>query len=411
MHVDNDACNVQAGGGYEPIFALCSKSDICMRQIIIKLSVCLIFVMLGGYTLFAQQQDAFTCFNAQEIHFPLSANDFSKNQILQNEQKVNALYYLYKDKYSFWYKFIADEDITIQFSVAPGNSEDKYRAVAFKYGNSDFCDRLINDNLQPINLSREPMFSKDDIILFRNTIEAAAGDTFYVSVLSLNRDDCGHFLYMEAGGEKLSIHAIHSPCYNFVYLDNPDFNTSKMDAENTELNLSFDNDSVAEPDTASIKTQDTKTGFEALETVEVQSKEEGFVSVGDKLVLNKVYFYNNTYALKPDADIELNQLVDFLKGNPSVELEIQGHTANNTDEIIPDPNFKGQGKEWNFKGSAFELSEARAKAVVKYLIENGISKKRLEAVGYGDTQKRVVDAKTFEEFEKNMRVEALVVKE
>ena len=107
----------------------------------------------------------------------------------------------------------------------------------------------------------------------------------------------------------------------------------------------------------------------------------------------------------------MDQLVQFLEMNPTVEVEIQGHTANNTEDIRPDPNFKGQGKEWNFKGSALKLSEYRADAVMAYLIEKGVSKKRLVSKGYGDSKKRVKDAKTFEEFEKNMRVEAVVTKQ
>jgi outer membrane protein OmpA-like peptidoglycan-associated protein len=58
-----------------------------------------------------------------------------------------------------------------------------------------------------------------------------------------------------------------------------------------------------------------------------------------------------------------------------------------------------------------KLSEKRAEAVLDYLVEKGINKKRLSAKGYGDTKKRVPEAKTFEEFEMNMRVEAVVTKE
>ncbi len=353
----------------------------------------------------AQDNNPFTCFNAQEIHFPLDKNDFAKSQILLKENKVNALYYLYQDKYSFWYKFIADEDITIEFSVAPSNLNDRYRAVPFKYEGGNFCEKLINENLQPMDIERLPIFNPDGSVLYKNTIQALKGDTFYISVLSLNADDCGHFLYMEAAGESLSMHAVHRPCYNFVFLDVPDFRAAKMVAADVTLDLDFGKEE--EPEVV----PEADSEFEALNTIEVQSKEEGFVSVGDKLVLNQVFFYTNTYALKPEADVELDQLVAFLQGNPTVEIEIQGHTANDTENITPDPNFKGQGKEWNFKGSAFELSEERAEVVKEYLISKGINKKRLKAAGYGDTQKRIPDASTFEEFEKNMRVEALIIKE
>ena len=370
------------------------------------------FVYLIGFLLLApfikaQSEEPLTCFNAQEIVFPLENNDFSRSQILLNKQKVNALYYLYNDKYSFWYKFIALKAIKIEFSVSASNASDRYRAVAFKYGKSDFCDRLINDNLQPIRLDRVPIFNPDGSIIYKNTLEAAAGDTFYISVLSLNREDCGHFLYMEAEGKALSVNAIHKPCYDFIYLDVPDFLAAKKVAVDVQIDLDFDEDTAERPD----DTIKADTGFAALSTIEVQSKDDAFVTVGDRLVLNQVYFYNNTYALKPGADKELNQLLAFLNGNPTVEVEIQGHTANNNEEITPDPNFKGQGKEWNFKGSAFDLSKERANAVRNYLIANGINKKRLKAVGYGDTQKRIPEAATFEEFEKNMRVEALIIKE
>ena len=362
----------------------------------------------------AQAQDPFTCFNAQEIHFPLKDNDFSKSQILVNESNVNALYYLYQDKYTFWYKFIVHESMEIQFSVAPSNSEDRYRAVGFNSGAVDFCDRLITEGVQPMNLFPKPIFSEDGSILYKNTIDAAPGDTIYISVLSLNDRDCGHFLYIEAQQHNLSMHAIHGPCYDFVYLDIPDFGAARMVADDVQLNIDLGNE-LADISEKKIEEEITEEiedlkGFGALSTIEVQSKEESLVSVGDKLVLNKVFFYNNTYALKPGAEIELNQLVEFLKGNPELRIEVQGHSANNTDEILPDPNFKGQGKEWNFKGSAFQLGEERANAVREYLIQQGINKKRLTAKGYGDAHKRIPNASTFEEFEQNMRVEILITK-
>ena len=155
-------------------------------------------------------------------------------------------------------------------------------------------------------------------------------------------------------------------------------------------------------------TQDL-SGYKAIKTIEVQAEDDAFVEVGDKLVLNEVFFYNNTYALKPGAEKELDQLVNFLVWNDNIFVEIQGHTANDSQDIKPDPNFKGQGPEWNFRGSAFDLSEKRAEDVRDYLITKGIKSERLNAVGYGDTQKRITDAETFEDSEKNMRVEVLVI--
>lgn len=348
-----------------------------------------------------------SCINAQEILFPLGQNDFSKSEILMNESTVNAVYYLYEDRYTFWYKFIATQDLTIDFSVSPTNETDRYRAILFSYSGSDFCDKLVNENLQPQRVERYPIFSEDGDILYKNTVEAAKGDTFYISVLSLNAEDCGHYLYIESGGENFSFHAIHKPCYDFSKLVQPDFMAKKEEQQDVSLVLPFAAQDSVIPDSV----QEPEVGFAALQTIEVESEDDEFISVGDRLILNRVFFYNNTYAFKPGATEELDQLVNFLTMNSTVEVEIQGHSANNTQDIRPDPNFKGQGKEWNFKGTAMKLSERRAEAVMNYLIDKGVSKKRLVAEGYGDKQKRVPDAKTFDEFEKNMRVEAVVTKQ
>jgi outer membrane protein OmpA-like peptidoglycan-associated protein len=358
-----------------------------------------------------EANEPMSCINAQEILFPLEQNDFSKSEVLVKESTINALYYLYEDRYTFWYKFIATEDITIDFSVSPSNTDDRYRAILFKYGGKDFCDKLVNENLQPQRVKRYPIFTEEGDVFYKNTVDAAKGDTFYISVLSLNAEDCGHYLYMESGGERFSFHAIHRPCYDFSRLAQPDFSTRKEEQEDVSLVLPMDVQVELDSTPEAVPEPEPELGFGALETIEVESEDDEFISVGDRLILNEVFFYNNTFAFKPGATDELDQLVGFLEMNPTVEVEIQGHTANDTEDIRPDPNFKGQGKQWNFKGTALKLSERRAEAVMDYLIEKGISKKRLIAEGYGDTQKRVPDAKTFDEFEKNMRVEAVVTKQ
>jgi outer membrane protein OmpA-like peptidoglycan-associated protein len=65
----------------------------------------------------------------------------------------------------------------------------------------------------------------------------------------------------------------------------------------------------------------------------------------------------------------LNKLAQMLKDNPTVSVEISGHT-----------DSKGEDK-YNQK-----LSQARAKSVVEYLISQGIEKSRLVAAGYGEAK-------------------------
>jgi outer membrane protein OmpA-like peptidoglycan-associated protein len=61
--------------------------------------------------------------------------------------------------------------------------------------------------------------------------------------------------------------------------------------------------------------------------------------------------------------------VKFLKGYPTVRLEVSGHTDN------------VGGTSANLK-----LSEQRAKAVADYIVKSGIEKSRLEYKGYGSSQ-------------------------
>jgi outer membrane protein OmpA-like peptidoglycan-associated protein len=90
------------------------------------------------------------------------------------------------------------------------------------------------------------------------------------------------------------------------------------------------------------------------------------VEVGKEIVLKNIFFDFNKSTLRPESKNELENLVQLMKDNPTLKIEISGHTDN--------------------VGSATynkTLSQARAKAVVDYLIAAGISSNRLTSVGYG----------------------------
>lgn len=90
---------------------------------------------------------------------------------------------------------------------------------------------------------------------------------------------------------------------------------------------------------------------------------------GRSVVLKNVFFNTAKYDLLPQSQAELNKLVDFLKNDPTMKIELGGHTDNKGD-----------------KASNQLLSEQRAKAVLDYLVSKEISADRLTYKGYGDTQ-------------------------
>lgn len=115
------------------------------------------------------------------------------------------------------------------------------------------------------------------------------------------------------------------------------------------------------------------------------------VQEGVTIQLRNVTFDLNKAELKPESHDELNTVVQFMKNNPSVKIEIAGHTDNT-------------GKaEHNL-----ELSQKRADAVKNYIYSNGVNIDRLIAKGYGET-KPVADNDIESGREMNRRVEFTII--
>src|SRR6185312_873849 len=93
------------------------------------------------------------------------------------------------------------------------------------------------------------------------------------------------------------------------------------------------------------------------------------IDTGATIVLKNIFFETNKYDLKPESEIELGKLIAFLKNNPTIKIEISGHTDN---QGTPQSNII--------------LSENRAKAVYDYLIAHSIDARRLTYKGYGQTR-------------------------
>jgi outer membrane protein OmpA-like peptidoglycan-associated protein len=115
------------------------------------------------------------------------------------------------------------------------------------------------------------------------------------------------------------------------------------------------------------------------------------VEVGTKVVLENIYFETGKAVLRPESYASLDQVYKFLENNPTMKLEISGHTDNTGTLRI---NQK--------------LSTDRAKSVVNYLVNRGISENMLVFAGYADTQP-VAPNNTPEGREQNRRVEFKVL--
>jgi len=116
------------------------------------------------------------------------------------------------------------------------------------------------------------------------------------------------------------------------------------------------------------------------------------IKVGNNVTLYNIFFDTNKYDLLPTSRVELSILIDLLNGNPTMSIEIQGHTDDVGDLKLNEV-----------------LSENRAKAVYNFLVNNGIDKKRLSYKGYGKTKPRS-DNTTEEGRKQNRRTEFIITK-
>ncbi|GAB5557480.1 MAG: OmpA family protein [Schleiferiaceae bacterium] len=93
------------------------------------------------------------------------------------------------------------------------------------------------------------------------------------------------------------------------------------------------------------------------------------IKIDAEFALNNILFESNSYKLLEISQHELGTLIEFLELNPTVEIEIQGHTDN---VGTPESNLI--------------LSSQRATSVAEFLIEKGIGKDRIQAIGLGEDQ-------------------------
>jgi|WetSurMetagenome_2_1015567.scaffolds.fasta_scaffold84630_2 outer membrane protein OmpA-like peptidoglycan-associated protein len=113
-------------------------------------------------------------------------------------------------------------------------------------------------------------------------------------------------------------------------------------------------------------------------------------SVSKTMTLQNIFFETGSYSILSSSQPELNSLVKTLKENPSMKIEIRGHTDNVGDE-----------------NANQLLSENRAEAVFSYLTGKGIAATRITYKGFGEKQP-VASNDTEEGRKQNRRTEFVI---
>jgi OOP family OmpA-OmpF porin len=155
--------------------------------------------------------------------------------------------------------------------------------------------------------------------------------------------------------------------------------------------LDNDKDRITDKDDKCPNEPETYNGFEDQDGC----PDRGRVVVTDTSIeiLDVIYFDYDKATIQSRSFPILDAVAATMQGNPSIQLiEIQGHT----DE---------QGND----AYNLDLSDRRAKSVMKYLVDKGVDPKRLTAQGYGETQP-IDRGHNQKAWAKNRRVAFLIIK-
>ena len=98
------------------------------------------------------------------------------------------------------------------------------------------------------------------------------------------------------------------------------------------------------------------------------------------LIENSFYDFDKA-TLRPESSVALDSLVDLLKQNPHITIELSAHT-----------DYKGSD-QYNER-----LSQQRAESVVRYLIQHGIASDRLTPKGYGESMPKLIKKRVAEKY-------------
>ncbi len=136
---------------------------------------------------------------------------------------------------------------------------------------------------------------------------------------------------------------------------------------------------------------------------------------GDVIIMYNVYFFKDAAIMKPESIYELNSLLDMLRENEKLVVQLHGHTNGNSHGKVlhldlEDKNFfslNANHKEDN--GTAKKLSEYRAYTIQHWLMEQGISEERIEIKGWGG--KKMIYDKHDTQAYKNVRVEVEILED
>lgn len=402
---------------------------LIMRSFILLLHLILISELLSAQEVYPN------CTNPKTIKIPFISND----------NEIDEIYYQPEDEYTYWYQIVVESDCVLEYVMSVIQERDDYEMLVYKSLGNRFCNDLVANNVKPISNGREGI------------LNLKKGDLYFFNMVYLNGNGCGHNLSLKIGENNLSIKAVQNDCIEQAIeelileeIDTVEYVLPEFEVDEKPLKPEY----ILKGLVVNSKTKENIEatvlihGYNELKEQQVYSSlESGFflnsfpekkiivsvkkmgydffydtlstelgsvkielnpITVGEKIVMKKVYFHPDTYALREESKPALNELLEFMLENKNYSFEIQGHT-NGKNRVKKVKEYALLGEEWNFEGTVKKLSKLRAEKIKGFLIKNGVSENRLQTEGYGGDKMIVAKPKNMIEAMKNIRVEVIVL--
>lgn len=166
-------------------------------------------------------------------------------------------------------------------------------------------------------------------------------------------------------------------------------NEEKIIAKKQEISIEKKKPKIKFPDVYVYENPDGSTVNIKIDTVFM--KKISLANVGEKLKLESMNFFVDTFAIMPQSRSVMFELLTVMQSCPDLKIQIQGHIC-------------------CVKKDIRDLSTQRAKAICKFLEYNGIDKSRMTFIGFGSSKPLyALPEKTEAEREANRRVEIEII--
>ena len=266
----------------------------------------------------------------------------------------------------------------------PGNDDILYRAVSD--GNTGFYNITMEDKVDiDVSLRATEYFDHNDLLALKNVEDDTGVKNFsmkrsipiYIVTGTIKDERDGRALRanvkLTKPDEDLFTHTVtdEKGNYELISKERGPFNI-EVTSEGyffADADLHFEGDSI-----------------EVIRNITLKK-----IEVGAKMVIGNILFNSGNANLRPESYAAMNRLVELMRENPTLKIEVSGHTDN-------------VGSAANNK----TLSNNRAITVRNYLTSQGIAADRLEYNGYGP-DRPIAPNNTEEGRASNRRVEVEVL--